>query len=146
MKPIDNYRRMIVALETDQPMPADVSQWLKNGFGYFVNGDAKSLCQALGLRGAGIRKIQNIELMRHRDILLRLSLGVCAKSHGESLWSKCETLADQINRFPRSRQENPLLQPLFDLNAPLPRSAGGIYDRIKLVESWGYSPRNRKGK
>ncbi len=121
---------MLACIEAGLPIPADVAEWYLAAWREHVETN-KPLCLCLGLRGAGIRSAKNRDLLRQRDTLLKFAASCCAQYPGERLWSKCETLADMIRRFPRSKRENPLLPHLFNLGIELPRSTSGIYERVK---------------
>lgn len=127
---IENQKRLLTCLEAGLPVPDDVAAWYMAAWREHVETN-KPLCLCLGLRGAGIRSAKKRDLLRHRDTLLKFAASSCTQYPGERLWNKCETLAALIRRGERARHENPLLPHLFDLGIELPRSAGGIYDRIK---------------
>ena len=127
---IENQKRLLTCIEAGLPIPGDVAAWYMAAWREHVETN-KPLCLCLGLRGAGIRSAKKRELLRHRDVLLKFAASSCTQYPGESLWSKCETLADMIRRWPRSKSENPLLPHLFNLPIELPQSAVGIHDRIK---------------
>lgn len=127
---IENQKRMMACIEANLPLPGDVAAWYLAAWREHVETN-KPLCLCLGLRGAGIRRAKNRDLISRRDALLKLAAHSCTMYPDEPLWSKCETLAALIQRGDRARNENPLLPHLLDLGVDLPRSAGGIYDRIK---------------
>lgn len=143
----DNFRRLNTLIQAGLPIPAELGGWWASCVGKFERGECKTLCLALGIRGAGIRHPKNRELMIRRDALLSVAVSSCSTYPGESLWSKCETLADLIRRWPRSRDENPLLPRIFDIGVKPPNSAGGIYDRVtKLAKTGDFSQSKRWGK
>lgn len=137
MNPIDNYRRLNVLIEAGLPIPPDLSLWWLDSVNRFESGQTKTLCLSLGIRGAGIRSFKTIEFHRRKAYLLKAASSRCARYSGQPLISKCDILADQIKRYPRSKDENFVLLPLhnlyqdFDKNFQI--SSTGIYKAIKKL-------------
>jgi len=130
----DDLVRLRMALNEGLPIPPDLAKWLCKGIDNFDAGYCKSLCVALGLRGPGIRSKQNRELIKRRDFLLKLAVKSCCSYPGEPIWNQCKTMSELVRRYPRSKGENPLLDPLFELKnqgVVIPDTPEKIYNRIK---------------
>jgi hypothetical protein len=142
MNPIDNYGRLNVLIEAGLPIPPDLAEWWLAGVSRFESGEVKALCLGLGIRGAGIRSFKTIEFHRRKDFLLKAAANGCATYYGQSLISKCAILSEQINRYPRSKGENSMLEPLYNLyqeyGQPFEISSAGIYKAIKKTKTPRY--------
>lgn len=112
-----NYQRFCTLIATGQPIPIELAIWWQNAVDSFERGKTKTLCLALGIRGAGIRSFKMREFYRRRNILFKFALSTCTRYPGETVRSKCHTLAEQINRLPRLRNPDPLLIDLQKLYA-----------------------------
>lgn len=141
---IEKYTRFITLLHAGLPIPPDLAQW-------FLSADeqhketGKSLCHCLGIRGPGIRSAKTRKLIQRRDTLLEWAVNGCTSYPGEHLWNRCGTLAKQLKRYPRSKNENPLLQHIFALGCSVPLSQNGVYERIIAIgKSPPYSPSKKR--
>jgi hypothetical protein len=141
---LEKHKRFITMISAGLPIPSDLAAWYLDATNrHKENGEP--LCICLGIRGAGIRSAKTRELLRRRDALLKFAVDHCSSEPGEPIWNKCVTLAAQINRYPRSKNENPFLKLIFDLGCNVPKSSNGIYERIvKLNECYRYSASKRR--
>jgi len=114
-------------------VPDDIAKWLCRGIDAFEGGYCRSLCVALGLRGPGIKSKKRREQIKRRDMLLKWAADTCRSYPGEPLWSRCKTLADLIQRYPRSKSEHPLLEHIFDIGIHVPTRTADIYKRVSLL-------------
>ena len=46
--------KQLTSIDAGQPLPRDVQEWFTIGADAFLDGEEKTLCKALGLRGRGI--------------------------------------------------------------------------------------------
>ncbi len=141
MNNLDKHKRFMALLSSGIPIPADLAEWYLNAYERHKD-EGKPLCNCLGIRGSGIRSAKTIELIHRRDNLLLWAANSCTSYPGEPLWNKCVTLSAQFKRYPRSKNENPLLVHVFGLDCKPPKSPHGIYERISpLAMNTHYSPR-----
>jgi len=129
MNNLEKHKRFVALLSSGMPIPFDLVDWYLKAFSRHKE-EGKSLCTCLGIRGAGIRSAKNRELIQRRDVLLRFAVGSCKSYPGEPLWNQCCTLSGLIKRYPRSKNENPLLRHIFELGCTVPKSPQGIFERI----------------
>jgi len=129
MNNLDKHKRFIALLSSGHPIPADLADWYIKAYGRHKD-EKKPLCICLGIRGAGIRSAKTTELIQRRDYLLRFAVDSCRLYPSEPLWNRCERMADFIQRYPRSRNESPLLQHIFELGCNVPKSPQGIFERL----------------
>lgn len=54
MNDLDQLTRLLTSIDAGQPLPRDVQEWFTIGADAFLDGEEKTLCKALGLRGRGI--------------------------------------------------------------------------------------------
>ena len=98
----DYLIRLKVALETDQPLPFDVSEWLLDGANmYEEKKGSVSLCQCLGLSGRGIRSIEYLFKINKRDKWLRTAWSKVSTENIND-WPRAKRLSDTIKRFQSS--------------------------------------------
>lgn len=126
---IENQKRMLTCIEAGIPIPGDVATWYQAAWREHVETN-KPLCLCLGLRGAGIRTIKNSELLLRRNALLGFAVRNSKKFIGETDLSQCRTVLDQIKRYPKSIDENPLIKPLMELGCTFPETPEGIMKAI----------------
>jgi len=141
MTNVEKHTRFKTLLSAGLPIPADLADWYLEAFAQHEQ-EGKPLCICLGIRGAGIRSAKTRALIARRDTLLRWAAKSCTSYPGEPLWDKCQTLADQIKRYPRSKNENPLLQHVFEVGCKkIPELQHGVYERItRIGKTPRYSP------
>lgn len=144
MTNLEKYTRFITCMTAGIPIPFDLVAWQLEAYDRHQT-EGTPLCICLGIRGAGIRSAKNRELIKRRDMLMKWAAECCTAYPDESLWSKCKTLNKLFKRWPRSKNENPILQHIYDLGCNIPTSTHGIYERIAPLDIIRYSPsKNRK--
>lgn len=137
---IEQYARFKTLMGAGITIPPELVQWFLSATEEHEE-TGKSLCRCLGIRGAGIRSAKTRALIARRDTLLRWAVNSCTSFPGQPLWDKCGSLADQVKRYPRSKNENPLLQHVFEVGCKVPTSQHGIYERItRIGKTPHYSP------
>lgn len=119
----NNLERLIVALEAGNELPADVAEWLLEGFLSFrESGGRDKLCSCLGLRGPGKRSLAGRAALEERNRWLRKAWHSMSVSADTSDWEKTIRLASTVRRFgsiawPRLRKgpppKDPIRQALF---------------------------------
>jgi hypothetical protein len=141
---LGNHQRFLALLSAGLPIPPDLVAWYRAAVERHEE-EELPLCVCLGIRGPGIPSAKRRALMRRRDVLLNALLGSCRRPPGATLWEKCDIVADMIQRYPRSKHENPLLQSLFDLGIEVPKSPQGIKARVESLRQYPhYSPSKKR--
>lgn len=96
LTPDDMLRRLVAALESNRPVPADVSGWLLAAITRFRL-EGAPLDVALELRRPGRRAALNHERKWLRDVFVTIAVQEIADE--VSLWDRAGIVAKQIRRF-----------------------------------------------
>ncbi|MEQ1638973.1 MAG: hypothetical protein ABL903_20115 [Methylococcales bacterium] len=131
---IENHRRFVAIVSAGLPIPPDLQDWYIRAYERYLKTN-EPLCTCLGISGAGVRRA----LIQRRDMFLKMAAKNCKRNRGESLWSMCKILSDQIKRYPRSKDENIWLIHLFELDCQLPQEPHSLFERIKPLVKNHYS-------
>lgn len=92
----DTLTRLTVALDTNQPLPRDLADWLADGFRRFIfGGPGTTLCGALGL--AKTKDKQRAE----RDYWLCVASDIITFNPQLSTWRRAQKLAIHVDTFQR---------------------------------------------
>lgn len=133
MNNLSKHERFMALLSSGREIPVELSAWYLKAVKEHES-SGKALCICLGIRGSGIRSAKTRKIIRHRNVLLYFAVNQCTEYPGDyRLWNHCETLADQVNRWPFSSSENIMLKALFSLKYPIPSTPAGIYRQVKKI-------------
>ena len=100
--PVDNARRLLVALDSGIAVPPDVAAWAADGLrAYLDGGGARRLCSCLRLAGPGRRRPGTLRRRAYAGQLLRWLVDDVRGDSGASTWSCCQQLAEQVDQFER---------------------------------------------
>lgn len=94
--PTGHFLELIRVLELGADIPPDVASWWHDGCSSFAAGDTKTLDEALGLRGAGIKLPVNTYARQTRDAALVAAFELI---EGRNYWTRVQALADAIRAF-----------------------------------------------
>jgi len=137
-------QRLNVAVFTSHTMPKDLKSILLTGLAKYEKGEAKTLDEAFGIRGAGMKSVCYLAKIEARNKLIR-SLADLTCSNLVS-WEKAERVAKIVSQFEscslsriktKSNHENTpkfhlILLECFELGVTVPTSKIAIYNILNL--------------
>lgn len=112
MTDLEQFTRLLVHIDAGQPIPHDLREWFTVGAESFLNGEEKTLCKALGLRGPGRSSVLKQRQQARRNAWLRKAYNHVSLN-GVGRWEHCKRLADAILQF-----ETRIWPRVLDLSSP----------------------------